>query len=187
MFTCVLCCVPILVSEPVGTHGSFKLREKFPNYSKGSIPEVSVTNGESHDGRNERKYTDGKNPIMWIITEDNTWVQGSPQGVVGGRGLGGVVTTSSYFLCAGTVWIPAAHYIIPRVWFMQKCTNGVCIVVRQTVALERTLVTVEYEEKRMGQCTAPDKMLQFCVEIIVIASGIAALGRLKSFASMFFL
>ena len=53
------------------------------------------------------------------------------------------------------------------------CTNGVFIVVRQTVALERTLVTVEYEE---SQCTDPGKMLLFCVKIIIIASSVAALG-----------
>ena len=47
-----------------------------------------------------------------------------------------------------------------------------CIVVR------RTLVTVEYEEKRKSQCTAPDKMLLFRVEINVVPSSAVALGRL---------
>ena len=54
-------------------------------------------------------------------------------------------------------------------------TNGVCI----TVALERTLVTVDYEDKRKSQCTAPDKRLLFCVKIIVVASSVVALGLLK--------
>ena len=56
---------------------------------------------------------------------------------------------------------------------------SVIIVGRLTVAPERTLVTVEYEEKRKSQCTAPDKMLLFRVKIIVVASSVAALGRLK--------
>ena len=47
------------------------------------------------------------------------------------------------------------------------------------MALERTLVTVDYEEKRKSQCTAPDKMLLFRVKIIVLASSVAALGLLK--------
>ena len=55
-------------------HATSKLRTKLPDYSKDSIPEVSVTNDDSNDGRMERKYTDGKTPIMWIITEDNTYV-----------------------------------------------------------------------------------------------------------------
>lgn len=57
------------VSEPGGAYTSSKLRERFLDYSKGSIPEVSITN---EDSRTEQKYTDGKSPIMWIITEDNT-------------------------------------------------------------------------------------------------------------------
>ena len=63
-----------------------------------------------------------------------------------------------------------------------KCTNGVCIVVELTVALERTVVTMEYEEKRKSQYTGPDKMLLFRVKIIVVqfvASSVTALGRLK--------
>ena len=40
-----------------------------------------------------------------------------------------------------------------------RCTNGVCVVARLTVALER--------------------MLLFCVEIIIVASNVAALGYLK--------
>ena len=47
------------------------------------------------------------------------------------------------------------------------------------MALERTLVTVDYEDKRKSQCTAPDKMLLFRVKIIVVASSVAALGLLK--------
>ena len=54
-----------------------------------------------------------------------------------------------------------------------KYTNGVCIVVRLTVVLERTLVSVGYEEKRKSQCTAPNKMLLFRVKIIVVASSVA--------------
>ena len=46
------------------------------------------------------------------------------------------------------------------------------------MALERTLVTVEYEEIKKSQCTAPDKML-FHVEIIVVVSSVSALGLLK--------
>ena len=58
--------------------------------------------------------------------------------------------------------------------------NGVCIVVGLTVALGKNpKVTVEYEEKRKSQCTAPDKMLLFRVKIIVVASSVVALGRLK--------
>ena len=57
-----------------------------------------------------------------------------------------------------------------------KCTKDICIVVKLTVALERTLVMVEYEEKRKSQCTAPDKMLLFRVKIIVVASSVEALG-----------
>ena len=60
-----------------------------------------------------------------------------------------------------------------------KCTNGICIVVWQTVALERTLVTVEYEEKKNSQCTALDKMMLFHVETIIIASIVVAPGQLK--------
>ena len=45
--------------------------------------------------------------------------------------------------------------------------------------LERILVKVEYKEKRKRQCVAPDKMLLFRVEIIVIASSVTALGWLK--------
>ena len=60
------------VSEPVGMYAAPKSRTKFPDYSRDSIPEVSITNDESNDGKLERKYTDGKTPIMWIITEDNT-------------------------------------------------------------------------------------------------------------------
>ena len=67
------------------------------------------------------------------------------------------------------MWAPAAHYIIPWDVVYAKCTNGVCIVVRLTVALERTLVTVKYKEKRKSQCTALHKILLFCVEIIVVA------------------
>ena len=59
---------------------------------------------------------------------------------------------------------------------MQRCANTgrarihyegcgsckcVCIVVGLTVALGRTLVTVEYEEKRKSQCNAPDKALLY--------------------------
>jgi hypothetical protein len=62
------------VSEPVGMHATSKLRTKLPDYSKDSIPEVSVTNEDTNDGRMERKYTDGRTPIMWIITEDNMYV-----------------------------------------------------------------------------------------------------------------
>ena len=47
------------------------------------------------------------------------------------------------------------------------------------MALERTLVTVAYEEKRKSQCTAPDKMLLLRVKIIVVTLCVAALGRLK--------
>ena len=62
----------LAVSEPVGgAYQSAKLREKFPGYARNSIPEVAVTTNESHDGKTERRYTDGKSPIMWIITEDN--------------------------------------------------------------------------------------------------------------------
>ena len=57
--------------------------------------------------------------------------------------------------------------------------NGICIVVGLTVALERTLATVEYKDNRKSQCTAPDKMLLFHVKGIVVASSVAALGRLK--------
>ena len=57
-----------------------------------------------------------------------------------------------------------AHYIIPRGVVYAKCTSGVCIVVRLTTALERTPVMVDYEKKRKSQCTAPDKMVLFCVE-----------------------
>ena len=60
------------VSEPAGGYQASKLRERFPSYAKSSIPEVAVTADESHDGKAERKYTDGKSPIMWIITEDNS-------------------------------------------------------------------------------------------------------------------
>ena len=55
-------------------HATSKLRTRLPDYSKDSIPEVSVTNEDSNDGRMERKYTDGRTPIMWMITEDNTYV-----------------------------------------------------------------------------------------------------------------
>ena len=74
---------------------------------------------------------------------------------------------------------PAAHYIILR-GVVKVYANDVCNVdlVGPTVALDRT---VEYEEKRNSQYTAPDKklMLLFRVNIIVVASSIAALGRLK--------
>ena len=49
-------------------------------------------------------------------------------------------------LCNGTAQTPAAHYIIPRGMVYSRCTNGTCTVVRLTVALERTLVTVDYED-----------------------------------------
>ena len=52
---------------------------------------------------------------------------------------------------------PPPHYIILRVVLYAHCTNNVCI--------ERTLVTVDYEDKRKNQCTAPDKMLLFRVKI----------------------
>ena len=52
--------------------------------------------------------------------------------------------------------------------------NGVCIVVGLTVALERTLVMVKYEEKRKIQCTIPEKMLLFRVKIIVVASSVSS-------------
>ena len=55
-------------------HATSKLRTRLPDYSKDSIPEVSITNEDSNDGRTERKYTDGRTPIMWMITEDNTYV-----------------------------------------------------------------------------------------------------------------
>ena len=57
--------------------------------------------------------------------------------------------------------------------------NGICIVVGLTVALERTLIMVEYEEKSKSQCTAQDKILLFHVKSIVVTSSVAALGRLK--------
>ena len=47
------------------------------------------------------------------------------------------------------------------------------------MALERTLVMVKYEEKRKSHCTAPDKMLLLCVEIIIVDSSGTALGQLK--------
>ena len=59
------------------------------------------------------------------------------------------------------------------------CTNGICIVGRLTVALEITLVTVEYKEKRKSQCTDPDRIMLFLAEIIVVASSVATLGWLK--------
>ena len=62
---------------------------------------------------------------------------------------------------------------------MQSGKNGICIVVGLTVSLERTLIMVEYEDKRKGHCTALDKMLLFRVTIIVIASSVMVLGRLK--------
>ena len=62
---------PFPVSEPVGSQATSRLRTKLPNYSKHSIPEVSMTNEDLNDGRMEWKYTDGRTPIMWIITEDN--------------------------------------------------------------------------------------------------------------------
>ena len=34
------------------------------------------------------------------------------------------------------------------------------------------------KDKRKSQCTAPDKMLLFCVKIIVVASIVAALGQM---------
>ena len=55
-------------------------------------------------------------------------------------------------------------------------TNGIYIVVGLIVARERTLVMVEYEEKRKSQYTAPDKMLLFRVKIIVTASSVVAIG-----------
>ena len=58
-----------------------------------------------------------------------------------------------------------------------KCTIGVCIL---TVVLQRTLVTVEYEEKRKSQCTAPDKMPLFRVKVILVASARPAEERRKS-------
>ena len=48
-----------------------------------------------------------------------------------------------------------------------------------TVALARTLVTVDYEDKRKSQCTVPDIMLLFRVKIIIVPSSVAALGLLK--------
>ena len=58
-----------------------------------------------------------------------------------------------------------------------RYTNCVCIVVGVTVALERTLVMVDYEDKRKSRCIAPDEMLVFHVKIIVVASSVAALGQ----------
>ena len=51
----------------------------------------------------------------------------------------------SHWRCAQTL---PPHYIIPRgvVYVRCTCTNGVHIVVRLTVGLERTLVSVEYED-----------------------------------------
>ena len=80
---------------------------------------------------------------------------------------------------AGAARTPAAHYSILRGVVYANCTNGVCIVVGLTVALERTLVTVDYEDKRKSQCTAPDKMLLFRVKIIAVAPSVTALGQLK--------
>ena len=45
-----------------------------------------------------------------------------------------------------TARTPAAHYIILRGVVYARCINGVCVVARLTVALERTLVKVEYKE-----------------------------------------
>ena len=63
--------------------------------------------------------------------------------------------------------------------FMQSALALMASVVWLTVALERILVTVDYEYKRKSQCTAPDKMLLFRVKIIVVASSVTALGLLK--------
>ena len=71
---------------------------------------------------------------------------------------------------AGAARTPAAHCIILRCVVYAKCANGVCIVVGLTVSLERTLVTVDYEEKRKSQYAAPDKTLLFRVKIVVVAS-----------------
>ena len=58
---------------------------------------------------------------------------------------------------AGTARTPA----MPHVTSYEGCglykVNGICRVVRLTVALDRTLVTVEYEEKRKSQCAGSDK------------------------------
>ena len=50
---------------------------------------------------------------------------------------------------------PTAHYIILRGVVNAKCTNGVCIVVGLIVALERTLVKLEYEEKKKSPVHCP--------------------------------
>ena len=87
---------------------------------------------------------------------------------------------STHSTHSSAVRTPATHYIIPRgVVSYATCTNGVCVIFGLIAALGRTLVTVEYEEKRTSQCIAQDKMLLFHVEIIVIASSVAVLGQLK--------
>ena len=80
---------------------------------------------------------------------------------------------------AGVAQTPAAHYSILRGVVYANCTNGICIVAGLTVALDRTLVMVDYEDKRKSQCTVPDKILLFHVKIIVLASSVTALGLLK--------
>ena len=47
------------------------------------------------------------------------------------------------------------------------------------MALERTLVTMDYEDKRKSKCTAPDKML-FRVKIIVVTSCVAKKKKKKT-------
>ena len=47
------------------------------------------------------------------------------------------------------------------------------------MAFERTLVIVEYKEKRKSQCSVLDKLLLFHVKIIVVASSVMALALLK--------
>ena len=71
-----------------------------------------------------------------------------------------VVNTLRNLFYAGAARTPAAHNIIPKGVIYVKCTK------------KRRLYSVQKSKGRMSE----DKMLLFCVEIIVVALSVVALG-----------